>query len=403
MKIVEINCINYSSTGNIMLNIAKLGREAGLEIYTCCKNSRRSQMFKCENHVYIGYRLERIISEQLSYITGLKDNFNFIGTFLFIKKLKEIKPDLIHLHVIHDTYINLDMLFKCISKNNIPVIYTFHDAWGITGGCPHFENIGCDKWKDGCYNCAQYKSYPESYIFDTSKMLWNKKKKWLNSINDLTIVCPSLWMSKHVENSYVSNRRCVVINNGINLDIFKPTNSDFRKKYNLIDKYVILGVANKWSNKKGLDTFIKLSSEMDDRYAFVLVGTNKEVDNILPNNIISIHKTYDQKELAAIYTTSDLYLNPTVEDNFPTVNIESLACGTPVLTYNTGGSPEIIDDTCGCVVEKGSISKLKEEIERICVNKPYSKESCLNKAKQFNAIDKYKEYIDLYKEMIENE
>lgn len=400
MKIVEINGNNYASVGNIMLNIAKNARNQGFEVFTCCKNSRKSQEFHYDNQIYIGTRLERVISEYLANITGYSGSFNYIGTKLFINKLKKIKPDLIHLHVMHDTYINLSMLFKYIKDNNIPVVWTFHDCWPFTGKCPHFEARVCYKWEKGCYNCPQIKNYPQSFFFDRSKYLWNKKKELFTSIDNLTVVTPSMWLKNYVEKSFFNKYRVDVINNGINLDIFKPIESDFRDKNNLNDKYIILGVGYNWTKYKGLNTFIELSSRLSSKYQIVLVGTNDEIDKLLPSNIISIHRTYNQEELAKLYSTADLFVNPTLVDNFPTVNIEALACGTPVLTYNTGGSPEIIDETCGDVVEKSDIDALLKQIENICENHKYNKEACLTRASKFDMNDKFNDYVDLYKEIL---
>lgn len=399
MRIVEINGTNYSSTGNIMLNIGTEARKQGFEVFTCCKNSRKANEYKYDNQIYIGSRLERIISEELSYLTGYQNYFNYFGTKSFINKLKQIKPDLIHLHIVHDTYMNLELLFKYIKENNIPLVWTFHDCWAFTGRCPYFDIANCDKWKTQCFNCPQLNKYPQTKV-DKSKLLFNKKKEWFTNIKNMTIVTPSNWLANLTKQSFLNNYDIKVINNGIDLNKFKPIESDFREKYNLQDKYILLGVGYNWTQRKGLDSFIELSKRLKDKYQIVLVGTNDEIDKTLPKNIISIHKTYNQEELIKIYTASDALVNPTLEDNFPTVNIESLACGTPVITYNTGGSVESIDNTCGSIVEKGNIDDLEKEIIRVSKEKPYSKEACLNRAKQYSAQNKYSEYIKLYKEIL---
>ena len=399
MKIVEINGTNYSSTGNIMLNIAKQARTQGFEVFACCKNSKKANEYRYDNQIYIGSRIERVISEELAYLTGYHNYFNYFGTKRFINKLKQIKPDLIHLHIVHDTYLNLKLLFKYIKENNIPVVWTFHDCWVFTGRCPYFDLVNCNKWKSECFDCPQLEKYPQTRI-DKSKLLFNKKKEWFSNIKNMTIVTPSNWLANLAKQSFFKNYDIRVINNGIDLDKFKPIESDFRNKYNIEDKYILLGVGYNWTQRKGLDTFIELSKRLSDKYQIVLVGTNEQIDKSLPNSIISIHKTYNQEELIKIYSTSDVFINPTLEDNFPTVNIESLACGTPVITYNTGGSPEVIDKTCGSVVEKGDIDKLEKEIIRVCEEKSYSKQACLNKAKEYSAENKYSKYIKLYKEIL---
>ena len=398
--ILEINTTNYASTGNIMLNIAKLARNEGFKAYTASKISKEGKKHSCDNHIFIGFWLDRVISEELAYITGLRGYFNIINTKIFLKQIDKIKPDLIHLHVLHDSFINLNMLFKYINLHNIPVIWTFHDCEAFTGECPYFDLVSCNKWKNGCNHCPQTKIVPKSLLFDTTELIWNKKKKLFTSVSNMRIVTCSKWLADLTKESFFKKYDIKVLNNGINLSVFKPTDSDFRDRYKLQNKYIILGVSNRWSYRKGLDVFISLAKKLDENYQIVLVGTNDKIDKTLPSNIISIHRTYNQEDLAKIYSSADLFVNPTREENFPTVNIESIACGTPVLTYNTGGSPEIIDEKSGFVVEKNDFNNLYKEIIRICENKPYSDQDCISRSKKFDMNNIFKGYVDLYKEVL---
>ncbi|MDO4940299.1 MAG: glycosyltransferase [Erysipelotrichaceae bacterium] len=400
MKIIEINGTNYASTGNIAINIAKAARDKGHTVLTCCKKSRKSLEFDIENQIYIGSRIERVICETICEITGYKDSLNIIGTWKFINKLRRIKPDLIHLHIVHDTYINISMLFKYLKKKNIPIVWTFHDCYALTGQCVYFDQAQCNKWQTGCNNCPQLRRYPNSLFFDRTSGLWNKKKELFTGINNLTIVTPSDWMANLVKKSYLKDYPVKVINNGINLNAFKPIDSRFREKHNLQDKKIVLGVCYIWNSRKGLSDFIWLSKMLSDDYKVVLVGTNDNIDTCLPDNVLSIHRTYDQKELAEIYTTADVLINPTYEDNFPTVNIESLACGTPVITYKTGGSPESLNEDCGSVIEKGNQNKLLKEIKRVCETKPYTKQACIEQASKYDMYEKFDEYVDLFEKLV---
>lgn len=399
-RIIEINGSNYASTGNIMLNIAKEARKEGFDVYTFCNVSRESKKYIYDNQILFGSRIERILSEVLSFVTGLRDHFNIISTYNLIKHIKKINPDLIHLHVLHDNFINYKIFFNYLSKTNIPIIWTFHDCSAFTGQCPYFDMVNCNKWKNGCHNCKQMHIEPKSLFLDTTKQMWKYKKNCFNKLKDLTIVTPSKWLSELVKHSYLNKYDVKVINNGINLDIFKPTESDFIKKHNLENKYIILGIANFWGKRKGLDVFIKLAKELNNNYQIVLVGTNDNVDNLLPSNIISIHRTYNQKELVKIYSSANVFANPTREENFPTVNIEALACGLPIVTFNTGGSPEIIDKTCGIVVEKNNVEQFKNEIINICENNTIDKNACLLRAKKYDMQKSFKDYINLYKEKL---
>ena len=295
-------------------------------------------------------------------LTGLHGYFSYFSTLRFLRKVKKFSPDIIHIHNLHGWYINFPLFFKFIKKHNIPVVWTLHDCWSITGHCPHFTMIGCDRWKSGCFDCAQYKEYPKS-ILDTSKTMYKMKKKWFNGIENMTIVTPSKWLSEIIKQSYLSKYPVQIINNGIDLEVFKPTESDLRKRLGLSDTdKIILGVSLGWNNKKGLDVFIELAKRLDSHYKIILVGTDNSTDALLPESVISIHRTSNRKELAEIYSAADVFVNPTREDTFPTVNVESLACGTPVITFRTGGSPEIIDESSGYVVETDDIDEMEKRI-----------------------------------------
>lgn len=396
MKTVLINSCNFGSTGNIMLEIAETAENGGYTAAVCYPQSRDNSRKQKEKDFIIGTRFSRNIHLQLAGITGLNGCFSYFSTLKLLKKLDKLKPDIIHLHNLHNCYINLPLLFKYIKKHNIKTVWTLHDCWAFTGHCPHFDMIGCDKWKTGCYGCPQYKEYPKS-LFDNSKIMYRLKRKWFSGVKNMTIVTPSEWLASLVKESYLKDYPVKVINNGIDLNVFKPTESDFRKKYALENKYIVLGVAFGWGRRKGLDVFIELARRLDkEKYKVVLVGTDDNVDKLLPENIISIHRTQNQTELAKIYSAADVFANPTREENYPTVNMEVLACGTPVVTFNTGGSPEMLDETCGAAVAKDDADAMYNEIIRICETKPYSVEACIKKAKGFDKNEKFGEYIRLY-------
>lgn len=399
MVVLEINSCNFGSTGNIMLQIASAARLHRYEVITCCPKSRDNMKRTIANQIMLGNRFSRNIHLALAKWAGFNGCFSLISTWNFLNKLRKINPAIIHLHNLHNSYINLPLLFHYIKKHHIRVVWTLHDCWAFTGQCPYFTVVKCDKWKTGCHHCPQYRKYPSANV-DQTKRMWKLKKKWFTGVKDMTIVTPSQWLADLVKQSFLKEYPVKVINNGIDLTVFKPTKSDFREK-NLIsqDKKVLLGVAFGWSKRKGLDVFIELSKSLPGNYQIVLVGTDESIDKQLPDNIISIHRTQDQKELAEIYTAADLFVNPTREENYPTVNMEAIACGTPVLTFDTGGSPEILDETCGSVVDCDDVDAMKREIIQICEKIPCSKDACLKKAEEFDMNDRFKEYLDLYEEI----
>ena len=392
MIIAEINTGFRGSTGGIMLGTASLARENGHSVFTFSSYKNETPP---KGHYYIGSKNSSLLNRIRSVFTGISEKGSTSATKKLIKKLDELGTEVLHLHNLHGWYLNVPLLFEYIRRKKLKVIWTLHDCWGFTAQCSHFEYEGCQKWRDGCFKCPRYRVYPYTYV-DRTKKMWQLKKKWFSDVENLTIVTPSKWLANLAKQSFLKEYPIKVINNGINLDIFKPTESDFRKKYNLEDKKIVLGVASSWSNRKGLDVFIELSKRLPSNYQIVLVGTNDEVDKQLPNNIISIHRTNNQKELAEIYSASDVFANPTKEEVLGLVNVEALACGTPVVTFNAGGSPECVNENCGSIVEIDDIEAFEKEIIRICEEKPYAKEDCFAKAREFDKNSKFKEYVELY-------
>lgn len=398
MRIVQINGGAKGSTGKIMMGIAEVAKAQGHEVM-CASPITTTNRDADKNCGYyrIGTFYSRRVSVALARITGFNGCFAWIETYKLLKKIDKFQPDIIQLHNLHNSYINLPMLFSYIKKHNIPTVWTLHDCWAFTGQCPHFTLVKCDKWKTGCHNCPQYKEYPVS-LYDNTKRMWNLKKRWFTGIKNMTIVTPSKWLAELVKESYLKEYSVQVINNGIDLKVFCPTQSNFRQDYNIApEKHIILGVSFAWSYKKGLDCFVDLAKILNDDYQIVLVGTDEKIDKELPRNIISIHRTQNQKELAAIYTAADVFVMPTREDNYPTVNLEAVACGTPVVTFDTGGSPETIDETIGIVVPVDDMQKLKLAIVDLCHSRSKNQcQYCISKVKMFDSNYTYQKYILLY-------
>lgn len=388
MKIAEINMVDYGSTGKIMFQIAECARKRGHVVKTFSKKWRK-QNKKDNDHYFYGTTLENAFNVIFSKLIGFQGLFSYFGTKQLVKQLKKFKPDVIHLHNLHDYSTCLPVLFKYIKKSNVQVVWTFHDCWPITGECMHFSMIGCEKWKTGCYKCKQLTA---KLPIDCSKYMWNKKKQWFQNINNILLVTPSQWLADIVHSSYLKKYPIKVINNGIDLSNFQPTKSTFRKEYN-IKQYMVLGVALEWGIRKGLDVMIELSKRLPKNYQIVLVGTNEKIDKILPKEIISIHRTHNQKELAQIYSTADVFVNPTREEVLGMVNVEALACGTPVVTFNSGGSPECLDELSGKTVPYNDINLLEKEVINICENNIFLSKNCIKRSKAFDMNLKFNEYV----------
>jgi glycosyltransferase involved in cell wall biosynthesis len=391
MNLIQINAVPYGSTGSIVFSLADIMEHQGHQVL--CTTGFTWKGCDRPDYVMTSGIVEKTVHTWLARITGKTGGFSTLATWRLLRRMDKMKPDLIHLHNLHGWFINLPMLFGYIKKHNIPVVWTLHDCWSFTGHCPHFAMAGCDRWKTGCGGCDKHYLYPQTF-FDCSETNWRRKKKWFTGVKNLTIVTPSQWLAEQVRASFLGEYPVRVINNGIDLSVFKP-DPDVKKN----EKFTLLGVSYDWDNKKGLDVFLELAKRLDDRFRIVLVGTNDTVDKLLPENITSIHRTQNPGELAKLYAEADLLVNPTREDTYPTVNMEALACGTPVLTFRTGGSPEILDEHCGVVVPCGDVDAMEAAILRLA-EQPIAPQPCLDRAKGFDKYERFQEYVRLYGEIV---
>lgn len=394
-KLLIINVTaNSGSTGRIAEEIGQTAISNGYDTYFAY--GRLARESKCKL-IKIGKKL----NVRLHGIESrLFDNHGFssrIATKRFIKEIEKIKPDIINIHNLHGYYINVKILFEYLNKTNIPIVWTFHDCWPFTGHCSYFDRYNCTKWKTECHSCPNKHGYPSSLLLSRAKRNFNKKRKLFSNYKKTTIVTPSNWLSDITKQSFFKGKNIVTINNGTDLTTFKIVNGNKRHSLNLQNKKIVLGVASIWDKRKGFDDFVKLNDLLSDEYKIILVGLNKKQIESLPENIIGIERTESVHELAELYSMADVFVNPTYSDNFPTTNIEALACGTPVITYKTGGSPEAIDEMTGVVVEQGNINKLKEAIESVAKDKAMYTERCRERAVNlYNKQDRFNDYINLF-------
>ncbi|MEE0944417.1 MAG: glycosyltransferase [Clostridia bacterium] len=318
-----------------------------------------------------------------------------LATRRLVRKIKEYKPDIIHLHNVHGYYLNIEILFNYIKKADIPVVWTLHDCWCMTGHCSHFEYVGCDRWRtDGCRNCPQKAEYPKSAGLDRSKTNFIRKKRAFCGVKNMTIVTPSRWLAEIANKSFLKEYDIRVIHNGLDTEKFMAVPSDLRQKHGLENKKVILGVAQNWGVKKGLEDFFKLAGMLDETYQIVLIGLTQQQIEMLPANIIGLPRTNTLKSLLQYYTMADVFVNLTYEDTFPTVNLEALCCGLPVVTYKTGGSPESLDEKSGICVEQGNLEAV---VDAIAKSERLMPEDCRARAKDFQQQKRYFDYIELYR------
>ena len=404
MKLLQINIsLNTSSTGKIVRQISEMWTNDGNKSYMAF-SGKFPENRDLENTIRIGFKLDFYWHALISRIFDRHGFGSVRATKKLIKKIDYFKPDIIHLHNLHGYYINIEILFNYLASTKIPIVWTLHDCWSFTGHCVHFDYVGCNRWQKSCHSCPQRSSYPASYIIDNSKQNFVNKRRLFNSVNNLTIVPVSNWLNSKLKQSFLANYSSKVIHNGIDLEVFKPSKSGtLIKDYNLHNKFIILGVASNWTQKKGFFEFVKLRELLGEDFAIVLVGVNKKLQKMLPKDIISISKILDQAELAMIYSCADLFLNLTFEDTYPSTNLESIACGTPVMTYRTGGSYESVSEGGGYVVNQGDITAVKELLDDIRNDTVprISKKTLIEIAhKKFNKDINFIHYLKLYKEIL---
>lgn len=329
------------------------------------------------------------------------------ATKKLIQQIEKIEPDIIQLHHIHGYFLNMDLLFKYLSSVSIPVVWIFHDCWAITGHCAHFDYVGCEKWRTQCRACIQKKVYPGSFLLDRSFKNYQLKKELFTSVRNMTIVAVSNWLGNIVSQSLLHKFPIEVIQNGIDLELFSPQSSKnikaMKAKLGLSeDSVVLLGVASTWDQRKGLADFVQLYDIIPSKWKIVLVGLSKKQIEKLPKGIIGITRTEDVNQLAVLYSLATVFVNPTWEDTFPTTNLEALACGTPVITYRTGGSVESVTEEVGYIIDKGDVIAIKDCVSEIITEGEIAyKDVCRNRALAlYNKNDRFEDYIKLYNKLL---
>lgn len=392
LLIINITC-NQGSTGKIAEQVGIMMQNKGWDVYYAhgARRVNPSQLktipFSSVSAEYMHALRSRLFDED-----GLGSE---IETRFLVEQIKIIKPDIIHIHNIHGYYLNYKILFEYLNKTNIQIVKTLHDCWDFTGHCPHFVTANCEKWKSECFDCPLSKiAYPKSF-FDMSTRNYRFKAKYIVGNQNLHLVPVSYWLEGLLRQSMYKGKDIRVIQNGIDLSVFKPfvTKND--------GKFKILGVANVWNDNKGYPDVLLLRKKLElDLFDITLVGLSQKQIKELPKGINGIASTSNQEELAELYSLSDVLINPTYADTFPTINLEALACGTPVITYRTGGSPEAVDEKTGIVVEQGDIDGLAIAIRQMKEH-PLSSAACRKRAEECFDKDKcFEEYAQLYENLL---
>lgn len=405
-KLLLINVsANSGSTGRIAEEIGQTAISRGYESYFAfgrIGRESKSSLIRIGNDWDVRWHgLESLLFDNQGFGSRM-------ATKRFISEIERIQPDVINLHNVHGYYLNVEILFEYLAKTDIPVVWTLHDCWPFTGHCSYFDRYHCEKWKSGCHHCPNSKGYPKSLLFDRSKTNYARKKELFSMPKNITFVAVCNWTANNVKASFLGGYPVETIYNGVDVETFRPRFEGLNGSNSLKAKLginesakVVLGVASTWDRRKGLDDFVKLRTMMTDEYAIVLVGLNDKQIAALPEGVLGIKRTESVDQLAELYSLADVFVNPTYVDNFPTTNIEALACGTPVVTYRTGGSPEAIDDKTGVVVNQGETNLLLPAVENLAKNKLSYTKACRERAvRMFNKQDRFEDYVNIFNRVV---
>ena len=345
LKCVQVNSVPHGSTGSIMMGLHGKLLDEGVDSYVCWGRGRSA---KGERELKFGTDLGFYGDVLRTRFDGRAGFHSRGATRRLLAWLDEIDPDVVHLHNVHGYYVNVEMLFEWLASHRCRVKWTLHDCWAFTGHCAYFTYAKCAQWRSHCaYEkpCPQLGTYPKTYSRRSCARNFEDKRRLFNLVSSerMELITPSKWLADLVGQSFLSKYPVTVKHNEIDRSVFKPTPSDFRERYGIGDRFMVLGVASPWTGRKGLEDFVKLAGELDgSQFAIVLVGLSEKQIGLMPKGVIGLARVDSPQELAGLYSTADVFFNPTREDNYPTVNLEAQACGTPVVTYDVGGCRETV-------------------------------------------------------------
>lgn len=398
MKVLQINAVyKTGSTGVIMRDIAQTLFDNGEECYCAFAVGNSGSPYE--------YAMETSFQQKFSILQtrlfGKHGFYNKAETQKLISWIRSVSPDVIHLHNIHGHYLNMEILFSFLKEYGKPVIWTLHDCWPFTGHCAHFEAYGCEKWKTGCFKCPQRGSYPVSLFFDRSKSAWLEKRALITSLDQITFCATSRWVADIAAQSFAGDREIQVIHNGVDTSVFCPQEIPEELKTQISGKFVILGMANKWMLAENAESVAYLMENLPESAVVLLVGCKENFVNPYPKRMIPLPYIRDPKRLASYYSAADVFVNMTLEDTFPTVNMEALSCGTPVITNISGGSAEVVDEKVGFAVPKRDKEALFDALIQIYNGKLGTdvSKNCRQKVlRHFDKNTAYETYLTLYRE-----
>ena len=404
-KLLQINVdATNGSNGGVARYIGDLVYDKGWESYLFY--GRNSIASKTSKIFRIGNGIDIIMHGLESLLLGNHGLASRRVTKRLIRKIKEISPDIIHLHNIHGYFLNYKILFDYLNNSSIPVVWTFHDCWPFTGHCAHFVTKKCNKWQDHCMECPLIHSYPKSLVIDNSFKNFDIKKELFTSNSNITITTVSEWLGDLVKQSFFKDKPIEVITNGVDHNVFRYRDpSRIRNQYDIQNDIVLLGVASTWTKEKGLEDYIKLSKKLPDSFKIILIGLSESQLNHIPANIIGVKRTSNLDELVEFYSACDISLNLSYQETFGLTTIEAMSCGAPCIVYDTTASPELVTNETGVIVPAGDINKLYDAILQImnCGGRSNFSINCINRVnKNYLSSCNYQKYVDLYYKLLKD-
>lgn len=399
MKIAQINTVcKKGSVGRIALDLYTLTRERGDEavfIYGRGSAPAGVKGYKTGNPLDMGVHvLLNFFRDKSGFGSGR-------ATGKLLAYLDQERPDIVHLHNIHGFYLQVELLFAYLKSRKIPVVWTLHDCWPFTGHCAYYDYVNCKGFREGCKKCVHHaKLYPYALFKDDAAVNFIRKREAFQGVGRMVLATPSDWLAGQVRQSFLGDYETRVIPNGIDLEIFHDDSRDRVSKSGLD----ILGVANIWEARKGLDYLEQLAERMPEGWRLTVIGVSagqkRKLEKKFPGERVrALMRTESMQELAEYYRRADVFVNPTLEDNFPTTNLEALACGTPVVTFRTGGSGEMLNGDCGVVIRDRSVGGLIRGIRIAC---GLNRMDCRKQAVLYDKTDRLGEYLDLYRSLTED-
>lgn len=398
MKIFQINTVCGSgSTGRIAVDLAHMLEEHGDE---CCIAFSRGTKPEDVDCFQFGNKAEIYWHGIMTRLTDRHGMYSKGATKELIEKIKKYQPDIIHLHNIHGYYLNIQLLFEFLREYNKPVVWTLHDCWSYTGHCSHYTCVECNRWQKECYKCPLKRDYPGSILLDHSTQNYRTKKQLFTSLVKLHLVTPSEWLKNEVEKSFFMDIPCTAIPNGIEIEKFVYRENNLKKTLGISNKKVILGVANVWTEQKGINDFIQLAELLDETYQLVMIGVDEQRKKRLPANIIALDRTKNIEELIDYYSMADIYFNSSIEETMGMTTGEAICCGTPVVAYRSTAVPESVGDGCGVVLEPHDTEGVARAFAEIISRQEKYKNACLAYRQRFDKKISNEAYYKLYCSML---